>query len=49
MLPMQGDEAYAASLFTYATAQINYMLGDAGRSYVIGFGENAPRTPFHKW
>ena len=46
---MQGNEAYAAMLFTYATSQINYMLGDGGQSYVIGFGNNSPTTPFHKW
>lgn len=46
---VQGDEAYAAKLFTYATTQINYMLGDAGRSYVVGFGKDPPSTPFHKW
>ena len=46
---MQGDEAYAAKLFTYATSQINYMLGDGGQSYVIGFGKDSPTTPFHKW
>ncbi|BDA42119.1 Endoglucanase B [Coccomyxa sp. Obi] len=45
----QGDETYAATLFTYATQQINYMLGDAGRSFVVGFGKNPPSTPFHKW
>lgn len=46
---VQGDEAYAATLFTYAAQQINYALGDAGRSFVVGFGKNAPKTPFHKW
>ena len=46
---MQGDEAFAAKLFTYATSQINYMLGDGGQSYVIGFGKDSPTTPFHKW
>lgn len=45
----QGDETYAATLFTYATQQINYMLGDSGRSFVVGFGKNPPSTPFHKW
>ena len=49
VLCVQGDEAYAAKLFTYATSQINYMLGDAGRSYVVGFGKDPPTTPFHKW
>jgi hypothetical protein len=45
----QGDDAYAATLFTYATQQVNYMLGDGGRSYVVGFGQQPPSTPFHKW
>ncbi|CAK0782162.1 hypothetical protein CVIRNUC_005591 [Coccomyxa viridis] len=45
----QGNEAFAAKLFTYATSQINYMLGDGGQSYVIGFGKDSPTTPFHKW
>jgi endoglucanase len=49
LLLLQGDEAFAATLFTYATQQINYMLGDAGRSFVVGFGKTPPSTPFHKW
>ena len=28
--------------------QINLMLGDAGRSFVVGFGENPPQRPHHK-
>ena len=48
-LRAQGDDAYAATLHTYATSQVNYMLGDGGRSYVVGFGETPPSTPFHKW
>lgn len=31
----------------FAKSQIHYMLGDAGRSYVIGFGENYPMQPYH--
>lgn len=46
---VQGDKQYAALLFTYGLQQINYMLGDSGRSFVVGFGENAPQRPFHKW
>ena len=47
--PVQGDKRYAALLFTYGMQQINYMLGDSGRSFVIGFGKDAPQRPFHKW
>lgn len=25
------------------------MLGDSGRSYVVGYGKNPPNMPFHKW
>ncbi|CAF1040180.1 unnamed protein product [Adineta steineri] len=31
----------------FATQQINYILGDSGRSYVIGFGQNYPQRPHH--
>ncbi|KAF0310070.1 Endoglucanase E-4 [Amphibalanus amphitrite] len=31
-----------------AKQQINLMLGDAGRSFVVGFGENPPLRPHHK-
>lgn len=31
----------------WARQQVHYMLGDAGRSYVIGFGEDYPRRPHH--
>lgn len=39
---------FGTSLRTFATQQINYMLGDAGRSWVVGFGENSPKSPYHK-
>ncbi|XP_060590585.1 endoglucanase E-4-like [Ruditapes philippinarum] len=32
----------------WAETQINYMLGDAGRSYVVGFGNNPPTHPHHR-
>ncbi|XP_022097093.1 uncharacterized protein LOC110982761 [Acanthaster planci] len=32
----------------FAKQQINYMLGDAGRSYVVGFGNNPPHSPHHR-
>ncbi|KAK3892282.1 hypothetical protein Pcinc_003903 [Petrolisthes cinctipes] len=31
----------------FAEKQIHYMLGDAGRSYVVGFGHNPPQRPHH--
>ncbi len=32
----------------FASRQINYILGDSGRSYVIGFGQNYPQRPHHR-
>ena len=32
----------------FAESQINYILGDTGRSYVVGWGENPPTHCFHK-
>jgi endoglucanase len=31
----------------WARTQINYMLGDTGRSFVCGFGTNPPQRPHH--
>ena len=31
----------------WALGQIHYMLGDTGRSYVIGFGKDPPTRPHH--
>jgi len=32
---------------TFAKTQIDYMLGDSGRSFVCGFGNNPPTQPHH--
>ncbi|XP_050412028.2 endoglucanase E-4 [Patella vulgata] len=32
----------------WAMSQINYALGDTGRSYVVGFGKNSPQRPHHR-
>ena len=32
----------------FAENQANYALGSSGRSYVVGFGENAPKNPHHR-
>lgn len=31
----------------FARRQIHYMLGDAGRSFVVGFGSRWPTQPHH--
>ena len=31
----------------FAKNQIHYMLGDSGRSFVVGFGNNPPQKPHH--
>lgn len=33
---------------TFVKAQIDYMLGDGGRSYVVGYGHNPPVKPHHR-
>ena len=32
----------------FATKQIDYILGDTGRSFVVGFGKNPPVRPHHR-
>jgi len=32
----------------FAESQINYILGDTGRSYVCGWGQNPPVKPHHR-
>ena len=33
---------------SFAKKQIHYMLGDGGRSFVVGFGKNPPQRPHHR-
>nr|4ZG8_A Chain A, Endoglucanase [Perinereis brevicirris]4ZG8_B Chain B, Endoglucanase [Perinereis brevicirris]4ZH5_A Chain A, Endoglucanase [Perinereis brevicirris]4ZH5_B Chain B, Endoglucanase [Perinereis brevicirris] len=33
---------------TFARAQLDYMLGSTGRSFVVGFGTNPPLRPHHR-
>ena len=35
--------------FKFAEKQINYALGDAGHSFVCGFGHNPPKRPHHRF
>ena len=37
-----------AESFAFTETQIHYALGDAGRSYVCGFGNNPPQRPHHR-
>jgi endoglucanase len=32
----------------FCAQQVNYALGSTGRSFVVGFGENAPEHPHHR-
>lgn len=32
----------------FAKKQIGYMLGDSGRSFVVGVGKNYPKNPHHR-
>lgn len=38
VVKITGDTAYAARLLNYGAHQANYLLGDAGRSWIVGFG-----------
>ena len=38
----------ASKYVDFAESQINYALGSSGRSYVVGFGTNAPESPHHR-
>jgi hypothetical protein len=44
----EGDTDFASELVVYARGQIDYMLGDSGRSWLVGFGDNYPLSPYHK-
>ncbi len=37
-----------ATYHDFGVAQVNYALGDTGRSYLIGFGEDYPQNPHHR-
>ena len=34
--------------YNLGKSQIDYMLGDGGRSFVVGFGNNPPKKPHHR-
>lgn len=37
-----------SNLIKFAKNQIHLLLGDAGRSYVVGYGRNPPVRPHHR-
>ncbi|KAL4220777.1 hypothetical protein ACF0H5_019045 [Mactra antiquata] len=46
MASMQG--LHVDEYRNWAESQINFILGDSGRSYVVGFGTNPPTQPHHR-
>ncbi len=42
------DANRAAAYKAFAESQCNYILGDTGFSYLIGFGEDFPKNPHHR-
>ena len=42
------DAARQKAYISFAENQCNYALGSTGRSFVVGFGENAPQHPHHR-
>ncbi|KAK9904857.1 hypothetical protein WJX75_003941 [Coccomyxa subellipsoidea] len=46
--PAKNVTAYAAQLFNYGKSQVDFALGSSGRSYVVGFGNKSPESPFQK-
>ena len=44
LCPSSKEKAYT----DFAEKQANYALGSSGRSYMVGFGENAPKNPHHR-
>ncbi|KAF8759899.1 Glycosyl hydrolase family 9 [Rhizoctonia solani] len=41
-------EAASNHSVSFSAQQLNYILGDCGRSWVVGFGEGSPVRPYHK-
>ncbi len=39
---------YTSECDTFIESQMNYALGDTGRSFVVGFGNNPPSKPHHR-
>jgi hypothetical protein len=44
--PHMGPVGQSARCF--AISQLHYLWGDTGRSFIVGFGKNPPRSPHHR-
>ncbi|KIZ01815.1 Endoglucanase E-4 [Monoraphidium neglectum] len=44
----EGNKGERDRLVCWAHGQISYALGEGGRSYVVGFGNNPPVRPHHR-
>lgn len=42
------DPVKAKTYWDFAKSQVDYALGSAGRSFLIGFGTNPPKRPHHR-
>ncbi|KAG7158447.1 Endoglucanase E-4-like 12 [Homarus americanus] len=43
-----GDQADSEANRQWAEGQMNYIMGDAGHSFVVGFGVDPPQRPHHR-
>ena len=43
-----GNSDLADQIMSYSLLQLNFVLGDGGRSWLVGFGKNAPQLAFQK-
>ncbi len=41
------NESLQSKLLNFSRSQMNYILGDLGHSFVVGFGQNPPQRPHH--
>lgn len=46
--PAGSDPRQAQKYECWARSQIRYMIGDSGRSYVVGFGSTPPGSEHHR-
>ena len=48
VMPAESDPRQAQKYECWARSQIRYMIGDSGRSYVVGFGSTPPSSEHHR-
>ena len=47
-LQAAGNSDLANQIMSYSLSQLNFVLGDGGRSWLVGFGANPPQQSFQK-